>query len=236
MASGRASERCPGALLESAAVLKAVLTLLVVALGAGLAWAQVDGGGPIVASPAPSRALDALQDLAVKGRAPRTGYSRERFGDGWRTVAGCDTRDLVLRRDLADKRYAGDCVVRAGRLEDPYTARTLAFVRGGASEVDIDHVVALSDAWQKGAQSWSAGRRAAFANDPLNLLAVDAGTNRRKGDGDAATWLPPNKAFRCAYVARQVAVKRRYDAWVTQAEHDAIARILARCPGQRLPR
>jgi Protein of unknown function (DUF1524) len=223
-------------LLESAAVLKAVLTLLVVALGAFLAWAQVDDdGGPVVAPP-PSRALDALQELPVKGRAPKTGYSRERFGDGWRTVAGCDTRDLVLRRDLTDKRYAGDCIVRSGRLDDPYTARMVTFVRGGASEVDIDHVVALADAWQKGAQSWRDDRREAFANDPLNLLSVDASTNRRKGDGDAATWLPPNKAFRCRYVARQVAVKHKYGVWVTQAEHDAIARILARCPGQRTPR
>ena len=216
-------------------MLKAVLTVLVVALGAGLAWAQVDGGGTVVA-PQPSRALDALQALPIKGRAPKTGYARERFGDGWATVDGCDTRDLVLRRDLTRTRYAGDCEVLSGRLRDPYTTRDIAFVRGGASEVDIDHVVALSDAWQKGAQSWTAKRREAFANDPLNLLSVDAAANRRKGDGDAATWLPPNKAFRCAYVARQVAVKHKYDAWVTQAEHDAIARILARCPGRRLPR
>jgi hypothetical protein len=215
-------------------VLKALLTVVVVALGAGLAWAQVDGGGTVVAPP--SRALDALEAVPVKGRAPKTGYARERFGDGWTTVAGCDTRDRVLRRDLTRKRYAGDCEVLSGRLGDPYTAREIAFVRGGASEVDIDHVVALGDAWQKGAQSWPPARRVAFANDPLNLLAVDASANRQKGDGDAATWLPPNKAFRCAYVARQVAVKRKYGAWLTRAEHDAIARILTRCPGQRLPR
>jgi hypothetical protein len=217
-------------------VLKALLAVLVVALGAGFAWAQVDGGGAIVAPPAPSRALDALAALPVKGRAPKTGYSRERFGEGWATVAGCDTRDRVLRRDLTHKAYATGCEVRSGSLEDLYTARTITFVRGGASEVDIDHVVALGDAWQKGAQAWPGARRAAFANDPLNLLAVDASANRQKGDGDAATWLPPNKAFRCAYVARQVAVKRKYGAWVTHAEHDAIARILTRCPGQRLPR
>jgi hypothetical protein len=230
-----AAQRCPRPLSEWPAVLKAALTVLVVALGAGLAWAQVDDGGPI-APPAPSRALAALDALAVKGRAPRTGYSRERFGDGWRSVAGCDTRDLVLRRDLTGARYDGDCIVRSGRLDDPYTARTVTFVRGGASEVDIDHVVALSDAWQKGAQSWPPDRREAFANDPLNLLSVDASTNRQKGDGDAATWLPPNKAFRCRYVARQVAVKRKYAVWVTQAEHDAIARVLAGCPGQPTPR
>jgi hypothetical protein len=121
-------------------------------------------------------------------------------------------------------------------IADPYTAARIRFTRGGASEVDIDHVVALSDAWQKGAQQWPAAKRVAFANDPLNLLAVDAHTNRSKGDGDAATWLPPSKPFRCAYVARQVAVKTKYRAWVTGAERDAINRVLSACPGQKLPR
>jgi hypothetical protein len=102
--------------------------------------------------------------------------------------------------------------------------------------VQIDHVVALSDAWQKGAQKLSPQKRTAFANDPLNLLAVDGPTNLRKGDGDAATWLPPNKAYRCQYAARQVAVKKRYGLWVTAAERDAIARVLRACPAQALPR
>jgi hypothetical protein len=95
--------------------------------------------------------------------------------------------------------------------------------------------VALSDAWQKGAQKLTAAQREDFANDPLNLLAVDGPTNEAKGDGDAATWLPPNKGYRCSYVARQVAVKAAYHLWVTQAEHDAIARVLAACPNQKVP-
>ena len=123
-----------------------------------------------------------------------------------------------------------------GGLADPYTATLIAYVRGGASEVDIDHVVALSDAWQKGAQQWSYARSVKFANDPLNLLAVDASANRQKGDGDAATWLPANKSFRCTYVARQIAVKQRYQAWVTQAERDALRRVLTPCPGTPLPK
>ncbi len=182
-------------------------------------------------------AVAALAKLPVKGRAPMTGYSRERFGDGWLTVDGCDTRDRILRRDLSRKAFAaGDtCRVRSGRLNDPYTAAATTFVRGGASEVDIDHVVALGDAWQTGAQRWSAARRVAFANDPLELLSVDAVANRQKGDGDAATWLPANKAFRCSYVARQIAVKRKYHAWVTPAEHDAMVRVLRACPGLKLP-
>jgi hypothetical protein len=101
--------------------------------------------------------------------------------------------------------------------------------------VQIDHVVALSDAWQKGAQQLSAETRRAFANDSLNLLAVDGATNQGKGDGDAATWLPPNKPYRCSYAARQVAVKAKYGLWVTSPERDALGRILATCPSQRLP-
>ncbi len=186
----------------------------------------------------PGTALAALAGLAVKGRAPKTGYSREQFGDGWASVNGCDTRDRILTRDLTHRTYEpGDnCEVHSGVLDDSYVAERVDYVRGEESGVDIDHVVALSDAWQKGAQRWSRVRRIAFANDPLELLAVDEHSNRSKGDGDAATWLPPNKTFRCAYVARQVAVKRRYGVWVTRAEHDAIARVLSRCAGQRLPR
>jgi hypothetical protein len=77
--------------------------------------------------------------------------------------------------------------------------------------------------------------RKTFANDPLNLLAVGSSVNRAKGDGDAATWLPPKKSFRCDYVARQITVKRKYGVWVTRAERDAMTRILATCPNQRLP-
>ncbi|WP_235013125.1 HNH endonuclease family protein [Arthrobacter sp. SLBN-100] len=129
------------------------------------------------------------------------------------------------------------CTVKTGVLADPYTGATIHFVRGTttSSAVQIDHVVALSDAWQKGAQQLTADVRTAFANDPLNLQATDGPTNMQKGDGDAATWLPPSKGVRCEYVARQVSVKAKYSLWLTQAEHDAIANILAGCPGQRGP-
>jgi hypothetical protein len=182
-------------------------------------------------------AMAALATLAIKGRAPLTGYTREQFGDGWASVAGCDMRDRILTRDLTQRSYepGSTCDVASGLLVDPYTRARIRYIRG-ASEVDIDHVVALADAWQKGAQQWPAAERETFANDPLELLAVSAHANRAKGDGDAATWLPPSTAFRCAYVARQIAVKRRYHVWVTAAEHDAMARVLGSCPSQRLPR
>jgi len=187
-------------------------------------------------------ALAAVATLTIKGRAPKTGYDRALFGQAWADVErnGCDTRNDVLRRDLTAyvlKTGTHGCRVLTGTLRDPYTATTIAFVRGQSSsaKVQIDHVVALSDAWQKGAQQWSTPRRTAYANDSLNLLAVDGPTNARKGDGDAATWLPPNKSYRCPYAARQVAVKAKYGLWVTRAERDALARILATCPSQPLP-
>ena len=190
--------------------------------------------------PAGGTALAAVAGLEVKGRAPKTGYDRLHFGHAWADADrnGCDTRNDMLRRDLTALEMKGGtdiCVVLAGALApDPYTGARVAFVRGGASEVDIDHVVALSDAWQKGAQQWEPRKRLAFANDPLNLLAVDAGANRQKGDGDTATWLPSNRSYRCAYVARQVSVKAKYEVWVTAAERDAMVRVLSGCPDQGL--
>ncbi|MEI6620422.1 MAG: DUF1524 domain-containing protein [Actinomycetes bacterium] len=182
-------------------------------------------------------ALAALALLAIKGRAPKTGYTRAQFGQAWADVDrnGCDTRTDILLATLTDQTTSGRCTVTSGTLDDPYTGTSIRYVRGGPSEVDIDHVVALSNAWQTGAFAFPFAKRVALANDPLNLLAVDAATNRQKGDGDAATWLPPNKAFRCDYVARQVAVKTKYELWVTAAEAESIRGILQSCPGQRLP-
>lgn len=187
-------------------------------------------------------ALAAVALLDVRGRAPRTGYDRDEFGPAWKDVDrnGCDTRNDILGRDLVDVGYRAstrECVVAYGTLHDPYSGKDIAFTRGPTTStaVQIDHVVALSDAWQKGAQKLTEARRTALANDPLNLLAADGPLNQSKGDGDAATWLPPNKAFRCEYVARQVAVKLDYDLWVTKAERDAMVRVLTTCPKLKLP-
>ncbi|WP_432025454.1 HNH endonuclease family protein [Streptomyces sp. 1222.5] len=183
-------------------------------------------------------ALKAADSLTVKGRAPKTGYDRERFGTAWADTDSnsCDTRDDILKRDLKEVRYTGGtCKVTYGQLDpDPYSGKEITY-RRGRSQVDIDHVVALSDAWQKGAKYWAPSKRIAIANDPLNLIAVDASTNRGKGDGDTATWLPPNKTYRCTYVAAQVAVKKKYGLWVTAAEKTAMKKVLATCPNQKLP-
>ncbi|MTD15390.1 DUF1524 domain-containing protein [Nakamurella sp. YIM 132087] len=206
---------------------------------------QTGSGGPSPTVP-PGAAITALGALPVKGRAPSTGYERELFGDAWTDDVevdgghnGCDTRNDILRRDLDPmvlKPGTQGCVAASGTLADPYTGTVIDFVRGpDSAEVQIDHVVALADAWQKGAQQLDPARRIDFANDPLNLLAVQGAANQSKGAGDAATWLPAQRGFRCEYVARQIAVKGRYDLWVTAAERDAMATILGDCPGQPLP-
>lgn len=177
----------------------------------------------------------ALEALPVRALAPDDGYTREQFGAAWTDVDrnGCDTRNDVLRRDLTDVRLDPEthgCVVLRGRLDDPYTGRVIAFARGPTSAtVQIDHVVALDDAWRTGAQAWSASTRLAYANDPAVLLAVDGDANQRKGAGDASQWLPANVGYRCVYVLRQVRIKAAYGLWVTPAEHDAMARALRSC-------
>ena len=193
---------------------------------------------PELASGSGEIAREALAALSTKGRAPKTGYKRSQFGDGWAKAGGCDTRNVILRRDLTNAVLGDDnCKVQAGALSDPYTGQRIAFKRGANSSgaVQIDHVVALSNAWQTSAQQLSSEQRISLANDPLELLAVDGPANQQKGDGDAATWLPSNKPFRCQYIARQIAVKKKYSLWVTPPERTAMERILASCPEQRLP-
>ena len=178
-----------------------------------------------------------LNLLEVKGRAPKTDYSRSQFGDGWESKLGCDMRNNILRRDLINIVTDSRCRVLTGILHDPYTDKDIPFTRGETTsdDVQIDHVVALSDAWQTGAQQLTSDERKNLANDPLELLAVDGLVNQQKSDGDAATWLPPNKAYRCQYVARQIAVKAKYRLWVKPAEKDAMIRVLSVCSGQKLP-
>ena len=210
--------------MGKSAVLWLAIVVVCVAVGAGVpAWSQARVAARYAVTAedlAAGRA--ALGSLAVRGRAPSTGYERERFGQAWADVDrnGCDTRNDVLRRDLTAT-VVENCVVLSGTLDDPYTGVPIPFARGpGSAQVQIDHVVALSDAWQKGAQTWTAAQREAFANDPAN---------QEKGAGDAATWLPPQRGYRCVYALRQVRVKAAYGLWVTAAERDALNRELNRC-------
>ena len=213
-------------------------------MGLGLILALLLTGAPASTAVVLKReatAIKVLGQISVKGRAPKTGYSRAQFGAAWTDVDhnGCDTRNDILTRDLVSKVYrSGGCIVASGILHDPYSGTDISFTRGAGTSlaVQIDHVVALSDAWQKGAFKLTLTQRTAFANDPLNLLAVMGRLNSQKSDSDAASWLPPLKSYRCKYVARQVAVKAKYGIWMTSAEKTVITGILSKCPGELVPK
>ena len=178
-------------------------------------------------------AVNRLAKLPVEPAGTMAGYARAKFGPAWADVDHnrCDTRDDMLRRDLKPftLRPGSNCVVVSGDLDDPYTGKIIHFVRGvGTSAVvQIDHVVALAAAWRTGAAKWRAHRRLVYANDPDVLLTVDGPTNEAKGDGDASEWVAPK--YSCRYVAQQIAIKKKYTLWVTQAEHDRMAALLASC-------
>ncbi|GAA1763013.1 DUF1524 domain-containing protein [Kocuria aegyptia] len=207
--------------------------LLVLALGVLTGCTPQAGEGD-------SPAARALAALPVEDPGDGEDYDRlALFGD-WADPDGngCDARNDILARDLTGEVLDDDgCRVLSGILEDPYTGRTIAFERGPltSADVQIDHVVALKNAWVSGADRLAPDERTALANDPLNLRAVDGPVNGEKSAADAAEWLPPNESFRCEYVATQIAVKTRYELSVTAPERDAMVDVLAGCPGQDVP-
>ncbi|WP_331752882.1 HNH endonuclease family protein (plasmid) [Streptomyces sp. NBC_00637] len=200
--------------------------------------------GPAAAAGTAQHALD---ELPVRVAAPMTGYDRTgKFGPAWSdstTAPGshnsCRTRDDLLRRDLTGIRLkdGSRCVVASGVLNDPYTGKHIAFLRGPGTStaVQIDHAVALGATWRTGAAALSQDQRENLGNDPLNLITTSGPVNAAKSDQDAAAWLPPRAAFRCTYVARQIAVKAKYDLWVTAAEKTSMTQVLTTCPDQALP-
>ncbi len=225
------------------------VSLVIVAVGAVVAvWLHVrteplpweaPAAPSAQGSPGYDQVRNDLRRLPVKGWDLRSDFTRYRFGQAWSDDVnvefghnGCNTRDDVLRRDLADLAVRpGTCFAQSGTLHDPYRGESIAFVRGPTTSdaVQIDHVVSLADAWYKGARDWDDQRRRDFANDPRNLLAVSAKGNFDKAFRDAASWLPPNGGFRCAFVARQVEVKTAYGLWVSDKEKRAMAEVLAGC-------
>lgn len=183
-------------------------------------------------------AIEALGELAVKERVSRDGYARSSFSPSWGVIDGCDMRNRILQRDLVDITLdQDDCTVLTGTLEkDMFSGKRIDFERGPDTSraIHIEHIVAVSDAWQKGAQDLSQEERYAFFNDPLNLIAIDGPTNMEKGDKDAGDWMP-RPAYRCRYVARQIAIKKRYGLWLDHSEHRAMKQKLRTCPMQVLP-
>ena len=194
---------------------------------------------PTTEAPAASgTALAVLETLPVKELGPQSGYDREEdFGPSWYDVDGngCDTRNDILRRDFEDITREDWCLVYTGVIDDPYTGETINFTRGRgtSNKVQIDHIVALSNAWKTGAPALSYELRVAFANDPLNLVAVDGPTNGSKGDDSADWWLPPQRSTWCWYVSTQVSVKAAYKLWVTPDEKVAMKQVLTTCPTQK---
>lgn len=206
-----------------------------------------DAASPSPEAPSPSveanssQALRVAQGLQVRGRAPDTDYSREAFGSAWRDVDrnGCDTRNDILQRDFATtilKPGTGDCKVIGGTWTDPYSNESYTFDEA-PSGAQIDHVVSLKNAWQMGADQWSEDLRVKFANDPLNLRVTIASLNQQKSDSNAASWLPPYKPGRCNFIATQVAVKAKWNLYVTESEKEVFVAILSKseCQETKLP-
>lgn len=187
-------------------------------------------------------AATVLRDIQVQDHLPSRRYHRDVFEyqkydpDG----NGCTTREDILLRDLKDthKKPGNACIILSGVLQDPYTGKKLSFQRGAQTsrEVQIDHVVALKNAWESGAYAWDPHKLREFGNDPYNLLAVEGKANEDKGSQSAATWLPQNKGFACPYVARQIGVKKKYGLTVTRKEKRAMLKVLHACPMQKVPR
>ncbi|HSA48848.1 MAG TPA: HNH endonuclease family protein [Yinghuangia sp.] len=195
------------------------------------------GLAPVVTDADRAQARALISQVRTAGRGPKTGYERDKFGSAWTDSApsvpmsgnGCRTRDDILKRDGAEVRFTSGstCVVNTMTLADPYTGTTINFRKSNANEVQIDHVVSLSAGWQMGAAHWPQDKRMQLANDPLNLLAVDGPTNNGKGDATPASWLPPAKQVRCAYVVRYAQVSLKYELPVTEADKAAMLRQCA---------
>jgi hypothetical protein len=228
-----------------------LLAALLALTGCEVEW-QLETGPPDPASSVgqgdvpegtldPAAASAALLDLPIEAKTSLDGYERGCgegegcvFGPAWADVDrnGCDQRNDVLHRDLADievREGTQGCVVVAGLLDDPYTGATVEFLKEDAAEVPIDHVVPLAAAWVQGAAQWTADERTAFANDLGNLMATTREQNSSKGDSTAEEWLPPDPAYGCSYATVVITVKDRYALSVTPAEADTLEDLLATC-------
>jgi hypothetical protein len=202
----------------------------------GNASGTLPGLAPITSSEDKARARAIIAKVKTKGRGPSTGYSRSRYGENWADTAtgvpyarnGCRTRDDLLARDGRDVRYrkGSTCEVVALRLEDPYTGQMIDWSKRHAAEIQVDHVVPLAYAWRMGSSRWPRSKRVDFANDPLNLLPVKGSANEQKEASGPASWLPPRRRVRCAYVTRFAQVAVKYGVPVTPADKKA---MLAQC-------
>lgn len=181
-------------------------------------------------------ALSVLDGIPIAGKTDWDGpFDRAgSFGDGWQDPDGngCDARNDALAEAFTEVQLLRDgCRVASGVFTDPYSGQTVEFLRGPdtSDDVQVDHVVALYNAWRTGAQDLDFDERVQLANDPLNLQPTLDWVNDDKQSQDASQWLPPEEDYHCVYVARQVAVKASYGLWVTPAEHETINEVLQTC-------
>jgi hypothetical protein len=184
-------------------------------------------------APAPSATSPAGGSAsAPSARGTQPGpYSRDQFGTGWTDPDhnGCDARQDAIRAATSNRVMAGPCKITRADIRDRYTGRT--YPAANPSAFDIDHVVALHDAWNSGASSWTRARRIAFANDPADLVLTTASANRSKGDQDPSTWAPASHDGACWYVRTYRAIKLRWRLHKDAAQRAAIRRTLATCTG-----
>ncbi|GAA1335488.1 HNH endonuclease family protein [Catellatospora bangladeshensis] len=182
---------------------------------------------PATTGPATGEPAAQLAALTVAPEGRMTGYSRDRFPHWSSQGDSCDTREVVLRRQGSGVRSDSDCKATAGTWTSAYDGVTVT----DAGKLDIDHTVALAEAWRSGADKWTDERRRAFANDldGRQLVAVSATSNRAKGDQDPAKWKPPLETYWCTYATDWISVKAAYGLTVDQAEHDALAAMIGRC-------
>lgn len=198
-----------------------------------------------ITNPATNRSIDALLTgiRVIPTRPNPAGYDRTCgtnhgcvFGKPWADVDHnhCDTRNDVLAKQMTGvtKKPGSACVVLTGALQDPYTGRRIAWAKTSASAVQLDHIYPLALAWDMGANGWTQQQRTAFANDQQrNLLAVDGRANQSKGDSGPGEWLPINKAYRCEYLAKFLAVAKHYGLPITKADADSIRHSSRGCKG-----
>lgn len=166
--------------------------------------------------------FQSLEDcLGAGGRLPRSyaleqkgslnrlnEYRREHFGSGWADIDGdCQNsrHEALIAQSTGQVTFNDQrkCMIKTGRWISMYSGMVIH----DATAIDIDHVVPLKWAWDHGANNWTKERRVEFANDPANLLAVEASLNRQKGAKGPDEWQPPTN--QCQYLSRfrRIAVK-----------------------------
>ncbi|MFF4879377.1 HNH endonuclease family protein [Micromonospora sp. NPDC000668] len=216
------SARFPRITRHAAAVVLAALA------GAGLVGVSAQ---PASATPPgiPSKATaqSQLNSLTVAAQGSTSGYSRDLFPH-WITISGsCNTREQVLKRDGTSVVVDSSCAAASGRWYSPYDGATWT----AASDVDIDHVVPLAEAWRSGANSWTTSRRQSFANDLTRpqLIAVTDNVNQSKGDQDPSTWQPPLSSYRCTYSKMWITVKYNWSLKLQSSEKSALQSMLNTC-------